>query len=195
MSKLNYNQLAAEIHANSLRHGWWENSPSAEHFLTLVACELAEAVEADRKGMVTNRKVFANQLCTFVEPHKLDKVKYHEHWIIAFEQCVKDTTGDELADAAIRLLDIAGAYNWDFNHNPIAGTYSTMVNPAYSFTENIGAIMFCVTNRGVTTYHRVACALVQIEWLADQLGIDLEWHIRHKMLYNTSRPYKHGKAC
>ena len=27
---------------------------------------------------------------------------------------------------------------------------------------------------------------------ADQLGIDLEWHIEHKMKYNELRPYKHG---
>lgn len=191
MSKLNYNKLAAEIHANSLRHGWWENSPSAEHFLTLVACELAEAVEADRKNKRAKRP----------NPIPAGTWRSHQAFDIAYAQfkdtfnaCIKDTVEDELADAAIRLLDIAGAYNWDFNHNPIAGTYANMVSPAYSFTENIGSIMFCVTNRGVTTYYRVACALVQIEWLADQLGIDLEWHIKQKMLYNTSRPYKHGKA-
>ena len=50
MKKLQYNQLAAEIHTNSLKHGWWESNPSTEHFLTLVVCELAEAVEADRKN-------------------------------------------------------------------------------------------------------------------------------------------------
>ena len=191
MSKLNYNQLAAEIHANSLRHGWWENSPSAEHFLTLVACELAEAVEADRKNKWANipNPIPAGTWCS-PQIFNIANVHFKEN----FKARIKDTVEDELADAAIRLLDIAGAYNWDFNHNPIAGTYANMVNPAYSFTENIGAIMFCVTNRGVTTYHRVACALVQIEWLADQLGIDLVWHIKHKMLYNASRPYKHGKA-
>lgn len=193
MSRLNYNQLAAEVHANSLKHGWWEDKPSTEHFFTLVVCELAEAVEADREGSRCDRKLFASTLCTFVEPYRHNSERYEKKWNSAFEQCIKDTVEDELADAAIRLLDIAGAYNWDFS-KPFAGNYSVMVIPSNSFTENIGCIMECVLCRTLTKYHRVACSLVQIEWLADQMGIDLAWHIEHKMRYNASRPYKHGKA-
>lgn len=193
MSKLNYNQLAAEVHKNSIKHGWWEDKPSTEHFLTLVVCELAEAVEADREGSRCDRKLFASTLCTFVEPYRHNSERYEKKWNSAFEQCVKDTVEDELADAAIRLLDIAGAYNWDFS-KPFVGQYSIMVLSQLTFTENIGSIMGCVCLRTLSNYNRVACSLLQIEYLAMLLDIDLTWHIEQKMRYNASRPYKHGKA-
>ncbi len=190
MSRINCNQLAADIHANSLKHGWWEDKPSTEHFLTLVVCELAEAVEADRKNKWAHipNPIPAGTWCSPQIFHT-----GNVHFLSNFEARIKDTVEDELADAAIRLLDIAGAYNYDFS-KPFAGNYNSMVSIEKSFTENIGNIMECVLCRTLTTYHRIACSLVQIKWLAEQLGIDLTWHIRHKMLYNASRPYKHGKA-
>lgn len=53
--------------------------------------------------------------------------------------------------------------------------------------------------RGIIYYkytleERINYALLQIERLAEINNIDLSWHIKHKMLYNASRPYKHGKA-
>ncbi len=189
MSKLKYNQLAADIHENSLKHGWWESKPRVEHFLTLVVCELAEAVEADRKNKWAHipNPIPAGTWCSPQIFHTSNV-----HFIPNFKARIKDTVEDELADAAIRLLDLAGAYHYDFS-KPFTG-YASMVSPDKSFTENIGCIMECVLCRTLAPYHRIACSLVQIEWFAEQLGIDLEWHIRHKMLYNASRPYKHGKA-
>lgn len=191
MNTPHYNILAADIHTNSLKHGWWEDKPSDEHFLTLVVCELAEAVEADRKGTKSDIVLFERRIQE--KPSEHEAATYEQRYAYWFEAYIKDSVGDELADAAIRLLDIAGAHNYDFS-KPFAGHYSTMVSPAQSFTENIGCIMECVLCRTLTTYHRIACSLVQIGWLADQMGIDLEWHIKHKMLYNANRPYKHGKA-
>lgn len=190
MSRLNYSQLAAEIHDNSLKHGWWENKPSTEHFFTLVVCELAEAVEADRKNKWAHipNPIPAGTWCSPQIFHTAN-VHFREN----FEARIKDTVEDELADAAIRLLDIAGAHKYNFSQ-PFTGYYSTMVSLENSFTENIGRIMACVLCTSLTAYNRVGCSLTQIIWLAEQMGIDLAWHIKHKMLYNASRPYKHGKA-
>lgn len=190
MSRLNYNQLAAEVHANSVKHGWWENQPSIEHFLTLVVCELAEAVEADRKGIKADIALFERRIQE--KPSEHEAATYEQRYAYWFEAHIKDSVGDELADAVIRLLDIAGAYNYNFS-KPFAG-YVALISPANSFTENIGSIMECVLCHTLTTYNRVACSFVQIEWLAAQMGIDLAWHIKHKMQYNANRPYKHGKA-
>lgn len=190
MKKLQYNQLAAEIHANSLKHGWWESNPSTEHFLTLVVCELAEAVEADRVERKADVTTFERRIQE--KPSEHEAATYQQRYAYWFEAYIKDTVADELADAAIRLLDIAGAHNYNFS-KPFT-CYSMLVNIGQSFTENIGCIMECVLCHTMTAYHRVACALAQIEWLAWQMNIDLAWHIKHKMLYNASRPYKHGKA-
>lgn len=185
-----YNQLAAEVHANSLKHGWWEDKPSMSHFFTLVVCELAEAVEADRMGKKADITLFERRIQE--KPSEHEAATYEQRYAYWFEAYIKDSVGDELADAAVRLLDMAGAYRCDFS-TPFAG-YAQMVSPAQSFTENISSIMECVLCRSLTTYHRIASSLVQIEWLAAQMGIDLAWHIKHKMLYNANRPYKHGKA-
>lgn len=190
MKNLNYNQLAAEIHANALKHGWWESKPSTEHFLTLVVCELAEAVEADRIGKVADITSFEQRIQE--PPSEHEAATYQQRYAYWFEAYIKDSVADELADAAIRLLDLAGAYNYNFS-KPFT-CFTKLVDTGLSFTENIGRIMECVLCQTLTTYHRVACALAQIEWLAHQMRIDLTWHVGHKMRYNASRPYKHGKA-
>lgn len=45
---VNLQELAAKVHDNAVKHGWWENHPSDEHCLMLVISELAEAIEAHR---------------------------------------------------------------------------------------------------------------------------------------------------
>jgi len=39
---------AKEIHDNATAHGWHEEKHSPEHWLSLVMCEVAEAVETAR---------------------------------------------------------------------------------------------------------------------------------------------------
>lgn len=39
----------------------------------------------------------------------------------------------------------------------------------------------------------IADSVIRLFDLAEYLSIDLEWHIRAKMNYNKTRPYKHGK--
>lgn len=82
--------------------------------VSLAIGELSESIEALRK----------NKVC-------LDKRNVNSG---KFEDLVKDTFEDEIADAIIRLLDLCGMYN-----------------------------------------------------------IDINWHIKEKLKYNTTRPYKHGK--
>lgn len=188
MNNLNYNQLAAEIHANALKHGWWESKPSTEHFLTLVVCELAEAVEADRIGKVADITSFEQRIQELPSEH--EAATYQQRYAYWFEAYIKDTVADELADAAIRLLDLAGAYKCNINR--ICLCY--VVAELNSFTENIFAIMKDIIYYKYTLEERINYALLQIERLAEINNIDLSWHIEHKMRYNASRPYKHGKA-
>lgn len=188
MSRLNYSQLATEIHANSLKHGWWEDKPSMEHFLTLIVCELAEAVEADRIGKVADITSFEQRIQE--PPSEHEAATYQQRYAYWFETYIKDTVADELADAAIRLLDLAGACNC--NTNRVCLIY--VVTKLNSFTENIFAIMKDIIYYKYTLEERINYALFQIEKLAEIYKIDLLWHIKHKMLYNASRPYKHGKA-
>ena len=102
-------------------HGFHENWDFARA-LMLTVSELAEALEADRNkrwGYLINGEP-VSQVYT---PENVD-----------YAECVKGTVQEEIADAIIRICDLAGVY-----------------------------------------------------------GIDLDWHIKAKIIYNEKRPYKHGK--
>src|ERR1043165_6063410 len=80
--------LQKVCHGDAARAGWWDNgyldNPlTFSNKLMLVVSELAEAMEADRKGLND------------------DKLTH------------RDGREVELADAVIRLFDLAGAYEFD----------------------------------------------------------------------------------
>lgn len=86
------NYLAEDIHAGNRERGWWSDPATGEdithtrnvgELLCLVHSEISEAMEGHRKGLMDDHL-----------PHRR-----------MFEV--------ELADAVIRILDIAGAYGLD----------------------------------------------------------------------------------
>ena len=51
-----WNILRDQAHEMAKRHGFWDETPSDNHFLCLIVSELMEAVEADRKDRRGNLK-------------------------------------------------------------------------------------------------------------------------------------------
>lgn len=191
MSMIEWNKLREKAHANSVRHGFWENNPSDQHFLCLVISELMEAVEADRKSRRADKKAFLDKMearKTLEYPADTDIYKSYQPKRI-FEDYIKDTVEDELADAAIRLLDLAGAHNLNLNRFCL----QHVVTPRKTFTENIFAIVKDLVNYKYSQEEQVSYALHQIRRLSEIMGFNLEWHIEQKMRYNESREVKHGK--
>lgn len=185
MNTINWNELKDKAHANAVKHGFWEGRPSDKHFLCLVISELMEAVNAHR------RNKFAK-----VPPNKkgsiFDDSTFHpenKYFRKNFEEYVKDTVEDELSDAAIRLLDLAGANNLNLNRFCI----QYVVTKKKTFTENIYAIVNDLVNYRYSQEEQVNYALSQILKLSELLNIDLNWHILQKMYYNEGRENKHGK--
>jgi NTP pyrophosphatase (non-canonical NTP hydrolase) len=119
------NELRDEAFAYAEKQGFHERKNFGEK-LMLIVSELSEALEADRNGkwvgdtVMNNRTVIPLSICC---AEKIDYEKY-----------IKGSVEEELADATIRICDLAGTYN-----------------------------------------------------------IDLDWHVKAKMAYNETRPYKHGK--
>ena len=91
------NQLRDEIHENAKNKGFWDKEREIGTRLMLCVSELAEAMEADRKGRVANLDKFYKGIA---------------HGDI-FETYIKDTFEDELADTIIRILDLCGAKGID----------------------------------------------------------------------------------
>lgn len=178
---MNLNKLRDKAYQCAVAHGWHDENLSDEHFLCLVISELMEAVEADRKGMHANRANFEY----YMKQRKRDDGEF----MYAFKQDIKDSVEDELADACIRMLDLAGLRGYDLDSFDYEGSdtedYSDM-----TFTESMFRICVYVTDN----FYRDEPFILLNEIFAfcRDRNIDIFWHIKQKMKYNELRPYKHG---
>jgi NTP pyrophosphatase (non-canonical NTP hydrolase) len=128
------NELRDKAFAYAERQGFHENQINFGERLMLVVSELSEALEADREGKrapkgLTGETEYGKTITTELSgiiPESLSPGTYAGE--------IRGTVEEEIADAIIRLCDIAGIY-----------------------------------------------------------GIDLDWHVKAKMAYNETRPYRHGR--
>ena len=95
------NKLRDEIHENAKNKGFYDNQRETGTLLMLCVSELAEAMEADRNGLYADLEL--------IEKDKEDFIDFK--W--SFENSIKDTFEDELADTIIRILDLCGAKGID----------------------------------------------------------------------------------
>lgn len=178
MKNIDLNQLRDRAYQCALDHGFHEQELSNEHFLMLVITELSEAVEADRKGRRADKEAM------------IDTIEAGGwHWGF-FEEFVKDTIEDELADAVIRLLDLAGLRNIDISDTFVL---EHVVFEDNTFPENCFAIIGEMTSRVNSFEDNVCYVVYEILELANLYNIDLLWHIEQKMKYNELCEYKHNK--
>lgn len=181
-------QLAEQVHNNSVQHGFWEDKNlNAHHYLCLVACELAEAVEAHRSDREADCAGYKKALLESVvnsAPHTHKEIQR-----ALFCACIKDTTADELADAVIRMLDLACAYDCDLHEN----VQMASMDKRLPFTQNVWAIIRVLASPTQMLATRLASSIVSVRLLCQFYDIDLWWHVEQKMQYNASRPYLHGK--
>lgn len=92
-------KLSEEIHKNNIEKGFYEDKKNIGEMLCLVHSEVSEALEADRKSKYTN---IPEKLWVEIEEQPND-AKFRK----AFLYNIKDTFEDEIADAMIRLMDLA----------------------------------------------------------------------------------------
>lgn len=191
---MNLNELRDRAYKTACEHGFHDEEMSNERCLCLVLSELMEAVEADRKGRFA--KVPVDKKGTI-----FDERTFHyqnKYFAENFKAYIKDRVEDELADAVIRLLDLAGLRNIsidDFPEEAIYGASESCVGE--TFTESIYAIS-TLPIRYFYEYDysfesQIGHMLLSIFGLAKHMNIDLIWHVEQKMRYNELRENKHGK--
>ena len=195
MSKIDLNALRDRAYKTACEHGFHDEELSNEHCLMLVITELSEAIEADLKGKYFKGRIKFERDFNLYSALVEENVRYKN----AFEKHIKDTVGDELADALIRLLDLYGLRGIDLNEDAFDEETISEYSVTYrnkSFTESIFHILkFIASNNEVFVRSCVVpeMLLLEIFGLAKYLSIDLVWHIEQKMKYNQLREKMHGK--
>ncbi len=188
--KINLNELRDKAYQCAVAHGWHEEERSDQHWLCLVISELMEAVEADRKGKHANRKQFDY----YMKQRKRDDNKF----VYAFRHGIKDTVEDELADACIRIFDLAGLRNINLSSIPfpIENSKEHIENRSkLTFTEWCYDVTRVISRYNKDNYpigYLFVGVLQELCCISKIKNFDLLWHINQKMKYNELRPYKHG---
>lgn len=178
-------RLKEAIHDNAIQHGFatLTERRSLDEFVCLIASEVSEALECYREEGALIHSV-------------LNKNGKPEGF------------PSELADVVIRLLDCAAEYDvtlgsletvtFDILHAELQEKVR-LVSPAKSIIWYLAMM-----HREIAKLHdgllpqvaatHIFTTIVYVAELCLDYGIDLENEIIQKMMYNLSRPYKHGKA-
>lgn len=142
------------------------------------------------------KKISTSRICQGLD---LDIPK-ERGYEVTYNETIKGSIEEELADAVIHLLDLAGLRGIslepamkDINSDVIDDSADSCVSE--TFTETIYAISTLpVRYDGLFDFPTtVNDMIVSIFGLAKHLEIDLFWHIEQKMRYNELREKMHGK--
>ena len=175
MKNLNY--LRDKAYQCAVAHGWHEENLSDEHFLCLVISELMEAVEADRKGSHADIEAFNKYE---------NRIDFEEN----FGRQIKGSVEEELADAGIRLLDLAGLRKANLSIT------DELTIRDVSFTEFVYCLCAYITNPDKShsdwLSEHISYSLSRLFSWCRYKDIDILWHIEQKMKYNELRPFMHG---
>lgn len=171
-------------HAIATAHGWHEEKKSDAHWLCMVMTEIAEAVEADRKGKRANMKDFHRLVRGGDVPDA--------YWKVCYDTFIKGSLEEEFADIVIRILDFA---NEKFGDNMEWQEWCVRdLSSKISFTEKAFSLLRWMTADDIGMIEITLFVQYMYSW-AKLYEIDLDWHIDAKMRYNAMRPYRHGNKA
>lgn len=113
------NELRDKIHQNAVNKGFYDGQMNVNELpselrsafiaqrIALIHSELSEALEADRKNSYALLRLYEQSIKYIDSDHESENF-LDRRIQIQFEECIKDSFEDELADAMIRILDLCG---------------------------------------------------------------------------------------
>lgn len=161
---MDINQYSIKVYKQNVKRGWWDNPKRCIYqTLQLVNTEFAEATEGDRKNLMDDHL-----------PHrKMVEV--------------------EMADALIRLLDLAGRYGWLYEERPASqhlADYESAGSALFFLTAlncSLGAAV--VRGCGPDILSKIYSQLVEdIIFVCGKHELDLNGAVDEKLKYNATRP-------
>lgn len=148
---MNLNGLRDQAYEIAKSKGWHDQYRSNSHYLCLVISELMETVNADRK----NRHANINR---YEAEYIYVKLKGSDDFIEKFEKYIKNTVEDELTDACIRLLDLAGLREVDLSEL----YFMDDIKGKVELTEFMYAMSSLLTNPDLGLNSKIQLSLVSL---------------------------------
>ena len=173
-------ELCNRAYATACNKGFHDRKHSDEHYLMLVITEIAEAVQADRKGRRVTRKAR--------EDYEQFMETYNDISVTMYESAISGTLEDELADIVIRLLDFCGMKGIAFNSRNDDFSFTSLTYKSKPFTDVMFDLCSMITGCDPNLEIIVRCVI----YYCEKHGIDILWHIEQKMEYNRMRPRMHN---
>ena len=168
MTGADWSDLADRAHANAVAKGFYDQAPSRELVRMLAICELAEAVEADRKG----RRAVADEWMDNCS----DNLAFHA----GFNHHIKGTVEDGLADFVIRCLDIVGWWRVDYDWGEPQISFNFYRTDGWKKGEGITEMAYHATKQMVVS---VPYALELVLSYCKFAGIDIMRYVEIKLRY------------
>lgn len=194
----NLTELSKKVYQLQIDKGWCKPNEKRdiETLKILILSEAFEAFEAYRKN------VYSPSSSSLIPLYSSIDTWGSSHNVI-FKEQVKDTFEDEIADVAIRALDLAGYLELDF------GDYTLNTLPVYYKLEGdkdqytkalkvLGNLTLPDTkSKYIWGNYSPSLNLVFniLQWckeVAYVFNFDLMQHIELKLAYNKTRPFRHG---
>ncbi len=185
------NKLKDIIYSIEVAHGFHDEKHTVDHELGMVLSEIGEAIDADRNpsAPVPTQKTIDDALELADESDE-----QHVAFIAYFKDHIKGSVVEELADVAIRLLDLAGSLDVEFGRGDDIETADwcgkeTLPDRLFNFAMTLENLSWNCHDSG-----NYASVLEDITNIAKDLThLDLWQVVRLKMLYNDMRPRLNGK--
>lgn len=182
------NALKKEIYSNAVAHGFHDEKLTVEHFLGLVLSEIGEAINADQNPdapIVTE--------ATLEDAKRLvDQDLGRAVFIEFFKTNIKGSVIEELADVAIRILDLAGMLGITFQDDLEIDDLvfnTTFPDRLFDFALSLDSLDLEYTDQD----DFISC-LEDLSSIALHFThLDLWQVVRLKMVYNKTRPTLNGK--
>lgn len=173
------NRLRDEAYATACNKGFHDEKHSDEHYLMLVITEIAEAVQADRKGLHADKDKF---------DYAVDRGAYDCEE--AYEMYIKGCLEEELADIIIRMLDYCGLKQINMQMLESKLTKEKLPVGMQNFCDDM--FYFCVLITDWPDKYMPNTIAFLINY-CESLGIDILWFVEMKMRYNETRERMHGR--
>ncbi len=181
--------LQEEVYQTAMDKGFWQAGQNRNQGETimLIITELAEAVEAHRKGKIF---IHSDRTVAYLDGSAVSDNPGLSP-LSVFQAQVKDTYQDEIADAVIRILDFTAGYGYKLLERECRAVSRC------NFADDVLKITRCVLIAGQqfqTQTRDWGDVLAYIILFCDWYQIDLVQHVTWKMQYNKTRAFLHGKA-